>query len=189
MKTFIEIGSSYWDTLNYLSDYGWRGVIVEPIKNYIDKIEQKQNIFYLNFAIDTQRGHRDIWLVTNELIDSGDLDYTGMSSFYKDVHVGTPIGNEFKSHIHDRSLKINTLVYQDIIDMCNISQVDYLKIDTEGHDWEILKQVHMIGPLRPSVIKVEHKHSQKHDLMKQYLSSNGYQCESFNWDIMAIDVL
>ena len=40
--------------------------------------------------------------------------------------------------------------------MCNISQVDYLKIDTEGHDWEILKQVHMIGPLRPSVIKVEH---------------------------------
>ena len=33
------------------------------------------------------------------------------------------------------------------------------------------------------------KRDLEHDLMREYLSLNGYQCESFNWDIMAIDIL
>jgi FkbM family methyltransferase len=188
MKTFIEIGSSHFDTLNHLSDFGWRGVIVEPIKKYIDQLEQKENVYYLNFAIDTYQGHREIWLAADELIHN-DNDYSGMSSFYKDYQIQPHINYENSEvYIHDKSIIINTITYQDIINICNVVQVDYLRIDTEGHGWEILKQVHMNGSLRPKIIKVEHKHSKTKDLMKEYLSSNGYHCEIFPMDIIAIDI-
>lgn len=180
MKTFIEIGSCDFQTLNYLSDFGWKGVIVEPVKKYLDNIEQKPNVFYVNAAVDTDRGSRELWLCSEELVDS-DKDYAGMSSFYKNVQ-------SEKAGSHDRSIIVPTLTYSDLISMCNITQVDYLKIDTEGHDYEILKMVDLRGPLRPKYIKIEHKHS-SFDAIVGHLSTNGYHCEVWPWDIIAIDVL
>ena len=117
---------------------------------------------------------------SEELVDS-DKDYAGMSSFYKNVQ-------SEKAGSHDRSITVPTLTYSDLISMCNITQVDYLKIDTEGHDYEILKMVDLRGPLRPKYIKIEHKHS-SFDAIVGHLSTHGYHCEVWPWDIIAIDVL
>jgi hypothetical protein len=40
MKTFLEIGTCDFDTLNFLSDAGWRGVMVEPVKKYLNNVPQ-----------------------------------------------------------------------------------------------------------------------------------------------------
>ena len=44
MKTFIEIGACDFDTLVHLSDEGWQGIVVEPIREYYNNIERKPNV-------------------------------------------------------------------------------------------------------------------------------------------------
>ena len=66
-----------------------------------------------------------------------------------------------------------------------LESIDYLKIDTEGHDWVILQNVIFEGPLRPKYIKVEHKHSNGAPMV-EYLTSRGYNVYVLTDDLFAI---
>ena len=79
-KHFIEIGSCDFDTLNHLADYGWKGIIVEPIKKYLDNIPHKEGIEYVNVAIDRVNGKRIIQTWKEEQTKK-DKDFKGMSGF------------------------------------------------------------------------------------------------------------
>lgn len=171
MKTFIEVGSCDFNTLNYLSDYGWRGVIVEPIKKYLNNIEQKPNIHYLNYAVDKTSGVREMKVASDEQVER-DRDYAGMSSFISE--------NEL---LEDTKL-VNTITFEKIFNLCDITQIDILKIDAEGYDLELIKAFpfHLI---KPKYIRVEVEHI---DILEMggILSSHGYHCDYDTTDIFAI---
>ena len=76
MKTFLEVGTCDFNTLNYLSDLGWRGVMVEPVKKYLNNIEQKPNIHYLNYAVDWECGQRLMYLANDAIVEQ-DRDFSG----------------------------------------------------------------------------------------------------------------
>jgi len=187
LKTFVEIGSCDFGTLNHLYYDGWRGVIVEPVKRYLDRLEQHPSIDYVNAAIDTKNGHRDLWICPDEYHEISN-DYKGMSSFYRDIHNGSVAGGELLDDegkpVHTYKIEVPTITWETLIDMCDINHIDYLKIDTEGHDWEVLKQIDL-KEIQPKIIKIEHKHSGRKDEIRNYLMSNGYHCEEFYYDIMA----
>lgn len=144
MKTFLEIGTCDFDTLNFLSDNGWKGVMVEPVKKYLNNIPQKPNIHYLNYAVDWQCGTRSMYLANESLVKS-DYDFAGMSSFYKN--------NESLTE----ELIVNTITFDRIFELCNIESIDILKIDAEGYDLEILKMF-PFDKIKPKFIQVEHQH-------------------------------
>ena len=171
MKTFLEIGSCDFDTLNYLSDFGWRGVIVEPIKKYLDKIPQKPNIHYLNYAVDWECGTRSMYLASDELVEQ-DHDFAGMSSFYD------------YSDVLTNEVVVNTITLEQIFEMCNITELDILKIDAEGHDLEIIKMFPFYL-CKPKYIRVEAKHCDI-QMMITLLSSMGYHCDYDSSDIFAV---
>ena len=166
MKTFIEVGSCYFDTLTYLSNYGWRGVIVEPIKKHLDRLEQRPNIHYINAAVDVVNGTREIKMASDDKI-AQDSDFAGMSSFISE----NPILTE--------RLLVNTITFEDIFNLTGITQVDYLKIDAEGYDGYLLLNYpyHII---KPKFIQFESKHKnvglniEALDMLK----SIGYHCET-----------
>jgi FkbM family methyltransferase len=172
MRYFLEIGSCDFDTLNDFADHGWSGVIVEPIDKYLNSLDKKSSIKYYNCAIDSTSGARDMYIVSDDLVDR-DHDFAGMSSFYE------PHGNpHFKKQVPTKS-------YAQLIEDSNITAVDYLKIDTEGHDWVILQQVTLQGRLRPKYIKIEHKHCDS-SLMANHLSRHGYRVFVLSQDIWAM---
>lgn len=171
MKTFLEIGSCDFDNLNYLSDHGWGGVIVEPIKKYLDKIPQKPNVHYLNYAVDWECGVRTMYMAPEELIEQ-DHDYAGMSSFYNTNATLT------------RETIVNTITLDKVFEMCNITKLDILKIDAEGHDLEILKMF-PFHVCKPKYIRVESLHSDV-TAMIGLLSSMGYHCDCDSANISAI---
>ena len=43
MKTFVEIGCCYFETLHHLLNEGWRGFMIDPVVDYLDKLPKKQN--------------------------------------------------------------------------------------------------------------------------------------------------
>ena len=170
MKTFVEIGSCDFDTLNYLSDKGWRGVIVEPVKKYLNNIEQKPNVQYLNYAVDVTKGTRTINMASDVEVNK---DYTtsGMSSFVRDVDVLT------------ESMLVNTITFEDLISFCDITHIDYLKIDVEGYDFVLIKDF-PFDKIKPTFIQVESEHVDSLDMAK-YLSSHGYHVNYDRTDIYA----
>lgn len=173
MKTFIEIGSCDFNTLNYLADYGWRGVIIEPIKKYLDNIPQKPNVHYLNYAIDWSRGQRVMFIAPDDIVEQ-DHDYAGMSSFYQ--------GNE----VLTQKVLVNTIPISDVIELCNITEIEFLKIDTELWDYEILKMF-PFDRVSPRFIKVETRHQLKNEV-SDFLKSKGYHIETDTGDLFAIKI-
>ena len=51
MPFFIEVGTCDFDTLEKLAKNGWDGIMVEPVKEYMDKLPKFDNIHYENIAI------------------------------------------------------------------------------------------------------------------------------------------
>ena len=82
-KTFLEVGTCYFDTLNYLADRGWQGIQVEPIKKYQDKIERKDDVHYENSAIYWENTKELEMAIAPEDVVAKDSDFAGMSSLVR----------------------------------------------------------------------------------------------------------
>lgn len=179
-KYFIEIGSCDFDTLNPLAEEGWGGVIVEPVTEYLDNLPRHEAVTYINAAVDTQTKPRVLNVFKKE-ITSKDRDFAGMSSFEN----YTLLQNA--EHVEARMVPCVT--YAEVLDESGVPQVDFLKIDTEGHDMAILRDVVYDGPCRPKLIKAEHKHIPRGVYtMKNFLESKGYLVYQEFDDIYAIDI-
>lgn len=178
MKTFVEIGSCDFNTLNYLGDLNWRGVIIEPIKKYLDNLPQKPNIHYLNYAIDYTKGQRIMFMAEDDVVEQ-DRDYAGMSSFYQ--------YNDALS----KEILVNTIPILDVIKMCDITEIDFLKIDTELYDYEILKMF-PFDLISPKIIKVETREGltklDTKTAIRNLLISKGYHIETDTDDTFAIKI-
>jgi FkbM family methyltransferase len=170
-KTFLEIGSGDFDTLEYLSDIGLKGIVVEPIPKYFKNLRKRDNVYYLNAAVDWVKGKREMYVASEETVK--DTDYTrGMSSFYaRDPRL-------------TEKIMVNTLTIEDVFRITNVESIDFLKVDTEGFDAEIVKMF-PFDRFKPLHLKVEKEHLSSEDLQSTLilLSENGYHCEYTERDI------
>lgn len=180
MKTFLEIGTCDFETLAYLAELGWRGIMVEPIPKYYQNLVNgplHRNIYYLNAAVDWQEGERVMYTADEETIKK--IPYSvGMSSFFP------------KPDILSQEIVVKTLTLDRVFEMCNVQSVEFLKIDTEGYDHEIIKMF-PFDRFKPDHIKLEKEHMtdvQLDETIKR-LSTNGYHCEWTERDIFAFRVI
>jgi len=145
MKTFLEIGSCDFDTLSHLSHYGWRGVILEPIPENFNNIKFEENVHYINAAIYPTDGITTMYTATKEL-KQADSDFKGMSTLL-----------EGSNEILTEKVEVKTICFNTLFRVTNITEIDYLKIDTEGYDGEVL-QMFPWDVCKPKYIKFESEH-------------------------------
>ena len=179
MKYFIEIGSCDFNTLNHFANHKWQGCIVDPMSEYLNMLEKKKGVHYVHAGIDHKDGERTIYFVPKSIVDR-DKDYAGMSTFIsgEDRQYGNKVLTESKV--------IKTISFETLIEKCNIKKIDFLKIDTEGYDFEVLKMFPWEkAELNPSLIKVECKHLNSKE-MKEFLNIKGYHVFIETEDIYAI---
>lgn len=121
----------------------WKSLFVEPIKETFDKLLYNYNKYYpnnnfifINEAIHTYDGEG--FLVTNRVDDS-----MGMCSFFR--------------HESTETIKIpvSCIAFNTLLKRYNISQIDFLKIDTEGMDYEIVVQC-INNNIFPKIVLLEH---------------------------------
>ncbi len=180
MKTFLEIGTCDFHTLGYLADLGWKGVMIEPIPKYYQSLTSQSthpNIYYINAAIDWVEGDRKMYTASEEQIEK--VWYTvGMSSFFPNPD------------ILSEEVIVKTLTLDKVFDLCKVDRVDFLKIDAEGYDSEIIKMF-PFDRFKPQHIKVEREHMDQNQLdgTLDILHSHGYHCEWTLHDIYAFLVV
>lgn len=150
MKVFVEIGSNCFDTLEHLALEGWRGVMVEPVKRYYDRLKFLPNVQYYNVAIihDREESLQPMY-VFDDTVVQGDADFAGMSTLRTDVFPLTNTHVEWVPCWNVRKLLAQAQLLT--------SRIDLLKIDTEGYDANILQQFDLRKHQVQTVI-VEYKH-------------------------------
>jgi FkbM family methyltransferase len=140
---------------------GWKGIIVEPVKEYLDKLPKVHEIVYENVAIGGagKPDIKDFYYLSEETVRKHGLPHwaTGIGSFtntHKDV-----VTNKWEHLLTKQAVPV--ISFQELLDKYDLKKIDYLKIDAEGFDCEILKQVNLDDVEK---ITFEHKHAPKKDL-------------------------
>jgi FkbM family methyltransferase len=82
-----------------------------------------------------------------------------LGSFSKE-HIIAHLGNTVEKYV--KSMMIPTVSLDKLFELNSIAKLDVLHIDTEGHDWIIIKQLDL-SKFLPEIILIENKHLTMND--------------------------
>lgn len=153
---FIEIGTSDFDTL-IGSTTGKIGISIEPLKFYLDNLPDNDLVIKLNCAITDFDGLTDVYWIDPKDIIEHDLPQwlRGCNSIIKPHPTALRILNdEGLSHIYKKT-KCRCFTWQTIVDLYDVKYIDFLKIDTEGHDYVIINNILKLNKSLPKRIQFE----------------------------------
>jgi hypothetical protein len=143
---FIEIGTSNFDTLIESAADSAVGISIEPIQYYLDQLPNKPGVKKLGVAVSPNNkcGQMGVYYVPERVIRA-----RGLPGWLRGCN---SVNNYHPKHIE---LAVRDLVKIDfveiipigkIFDLHNVTELDYLKIDTEGSDADIL--LHLFAYLK-----------------------------------------
>ena len=193
MPFFIEIGVCDFDTLEPLANNGWSGIFVEPIKHYFDKLPRKENVCYENSCILPKKLIPENKQVDIKYWDPEFIKSKGIKNeWMKGVSNTDMKRNTFRSKIkwknYERINKVNALTLDELIDKYNVKEIDYIKIDIEGRDFEIIQDYSF--KVKPRLIKMEYKFLKDRgfgdEIVKSFLEKKGYIVYFEKADLYAI---
>lgn len=137
--TFADIGSNDGITLSNtraLVERGWKGILVDPApavwNDLKDSIKDFPNVYAYPFAITDKNGE----MTLNE---SGALlgkeDHSLVSTFKADEM------DRFKSVVTYTPVKVKTFRWKTFLNRVKYKKFDFISIDCEGYDAEVLSQI------------------------------------------------
>lgn len=182
---FMDIGAhdgiSINNTLYFEKHNGWTGVNVEAIKSVYDKLVQNRpNCVNLNYAVCNTDGVADFYCNTG---------YTEMISGLKDTFDPRHIRRlQFENNHYSgetQIIKVNTKRIESICDEHNIAKINYLSIDVEGAEFEVIKSINF-DKVFIDVIGFENNYKDTSVPIIHYLNDKGYKIFHIGLDIMMI---
>lgn len=175
---YIEIGTSDFETIVQTCSDDMVGLSIEPIKSYLDKLPDRQGNTKLNVAITDEDCYLPLYYVKPEDIISNKLpDWMKGCNSVGSKHPSVLRELEQRGLLNIYSEEtIEGVSFPSLVKNYNVGSVDYLKIDTEGHDFVILRSL-LKTSLRPNKIRFEANSLYKEDDIKSVISemsNNGY---------------
>ncbi len=157
---FIQIGANDGlmdDPIQaYVKRFHWRGILVEPVRFYFDKLRTnyagESQLIFENAAI----AQTDATLKLFTLPPSPDLpDWAhGCTSFNRENLL------KHRSTIADvanriEEVSVASMTFMSLLARHDVKHIDLLQIDVEGFDYEILKLINF-AKIKPRLIQFEH---------------------------------
>ena len=140
---FIEIGTSDFDTLIEVAQPGQRGLSVEPVSYYYNKLPKKPFVSTYQYAIGERRGDVRIYSTPIEVIEKLKLpDWVRGCNCIGEPH--PTVVAYLKHHkvpiTHDIFVeeKVPMITLHDLFMHAEVSSCKLLKLDCEGYDSRIL---------------------------------------------------
>ena len=199
---FIQVGSNDGfqnDPIHkFIKKDKWNGVMIEPQQkafSILNRIYKKDNITVLNKAIDSINQKRKLY----KLSFSDARWAAGLSSFNKS-HLENMIRNgSLSSIIKKENIKppenlddyitfelVDCINFETLIATNKIQKIDLIHIDTEGYDFQIIKNIDL-KKTQPKLIIFERTHLSDSDYKncESLLVSNGYKLTEYSADTVA----
>jgi FkbM family methyltransferase len=166
---FVDIGATNGISISntYLleSEYNWKGICVEPVPDVFKKLVKNRKASCCNKAVFSRSNEVVLFDIA---YDHNTNDLSGIQEFI-DCH--KEVVNK-----HKRTIKMTTISLNDLLAENNApSFMEYLSIDTEGSELEILKHLDF-SKYAFGRIDVEHNHVEpRRTELNKLLTSNGYK--------------
>ena len=123
----------------------FENVLIEPIESEANKL--KKNKYTINKGIWSKQEIKKLFILDNRL---------GSSSMYQPDTKNFDLHNiredDYKKYNITRTVEINCDTISNLLSELNLKNLDYLKIDTQGAELEILNG---LGNYKPLLVKIE----------------------------------
>jgi FkbM family methyltransferase len=164
---FIELGATDGKNLSNTycleKNFNWDGICIEPNPIYHEKLKQQRSC-NLDFSpVFSESGKKVKFTVADE--------YSGISDY---IAKGLYVYN------NKEEIELETKTLTQILDDHNApSYIDYMSLDTEGTELEILKGLDF-NKYKIGYISVEHNHKIQRWQIMNYLLQHGYTYSRWN---------
>ena len=169
--TFIDIGAhngiAFSNTYFFEMERGWSGYCFEPHPRVYGDLIKNRSCTCLNKGIGASSGTLEFWEITGyaEML-------SGFSSKYSQQHIRR-INGEIANHGGSKEIKnIEVVGIMDFLIANSVYNVDYLSIDTEGGEEEILMSIDF-NRINIRALKVENNYDDPK--IVNYMKSIGYK--------------
>ncbi len=134
---FIEIGTSDFNTLIQKAKEHTVGLSVEPMIEYLNRLPDRPTVVKVNAAVSEHSGFMDIYYIPDDVRISNKLP-----SWMKGTNkIGAPHPTVVR-YLNKHELPLSLITHQRVPVLSverlfrkyRVGSLDYLKIDTEGHD-------------------------------------------------------
>ena len=137
-------------------------LLIEPVNYNLQSLKNRfkniNNIFFENVGVSDEKKQIKFYYVKESSVKKLGKDWgSGIGSFKK-KHLLDHHRKRFKiidSDIEEVDVKI--VVFNDLVEKYNISEIEYLFIDTEGYDYQIIKSIDF-NKIKINKVKFEYKH-------------------------------
>lgn len=186
-------GMLFDEMIGYTSKYNFMGLYVEPIPYLYDKLKKNldsnpKNSFE-NAAISDYDGEIEMLMIDKEAIDSGKVHncFYGMSAVYPPKNGLGSEGDKQTVETYGKRIKVPCITFKTLLEKHTVDYFDVIKIDAEGHDFKIFKQIDF-AEYEPEVIRMEWINLSDQEQLdtKNILKNNGYVFEIDGSDIVGI---
>jgi len=154
---FIEFGAYdgviFSNTHLLEKQFGWTGILIDPIPSHFEGMKLNRKCKLIHGAITAEK--QDYVLIE-------ELPASDLSMLVK------------KRKIFMKAHKVKAFTLSEVIDQNLASkEIDFLSIDVEGNDLDILKSLDL-NRYKIKAVCVEHNFREGSDEIKNYMDKNGY---------------
>lgn len=172
---FVEFGATdgvlLSNTFLLEKEFEWKGICAEPNPKFYKKLKKNRNCSVSNACIGAMTGEKVNFVFAQEY---GGMQKHMADDMHKDKREAYLALGENK--------ELETISLDDFLLKHNApKQIDYLSIDTEGSEYEILQNF----PFEQwdiRMITVEHNDTKNRDYIFQLLIKHGYSRQKAKWD-------
>ena len=196
LAQIVQIGSNdgkFNDPLKRLlkTRRNWKALFVEPVPYLFDRLKANygtaERFAYENAAINDGRSAKFFWVD-----ESAKSAFPNLPPWYDQL--GSFDRNHILKHLPQlesfiRETEVVGITLSDLFDKHQLTSIDVLHIDTEGHDFKILSQLDL-KKFQPTIVLYEHQHLSP-DEKRASISFLKPDYEIFEWgaDMFAVSRL
>lgn len=163
---FVEFGATNGLELSnsYLLEkqFGWSGILAEPAVCWHEELVKNRQCNIEKNCV---------WSKSGEILKFNQVDSANVSTI--DIFSNVADGHQ-KARQKSTKYEVNTISLLDLLDKYHAPRtVDYLSIDTEGSEYEILNSFDF-GKYQFKIITCEHNHTSAREKIFSLLTSKGY---------------
>lgn len=162
--TCVEVGANDGVTGSasyYFEKKGWKCILVEPVPELCDRIRRSRSAVVFECAASSESGE--------------DRFYVAESA---DSHSTFSLTAPLQKHLDGektgvREIRVRKRTLDRILDEAGVSGIDFITIDVEGHELEVLRGF-SIERHRPRIVIIEDNSDRTDASIRTYMEGKGY---------------
>lgn len=171
---FIDIGA--YDGISFsntklFEELGWKGICIEPLPEIFQELCKNRSCICINGCITDRPGIVEFTQIVCPMEPTHQM-LSGITKAYDPRHIARINKDIAPCNGSKKTIMVPGYLLADILDMYHICHINYLTLDVEGGELEILQSI-PFNRITIDVIDVENNYNDAR--VKRFLESKGFK--------------